>query len=77
MKKMLSGLVVAAFALVAVAPASAALVAPRVAGPSSIEQVQQSTAPKATKKKKTASKKAPAKKQVAKKGAKKAAPKTA
>jgi hypothetical protein len=68
MKKMLSGLVVAAFALVAVAPASAAIVAPRVAGESQIVDV-------ATQKKtkKTASKKAPAKKQTAKK-AKKTAP---
>jgi len=68
MKKMLSGLVLAAFALVAVAPASAAIVAPRVAGESQIIDV-------ATQKKtkKSASKKTPAKKQTAKK-AKKTAP---
>ncbi len=74
MKKTLCGLVVAAFALAAVTPASAAI-APRVAGETSIVQIQD--APKPAKKKKTASKKAPAKKQVAKKPAKKAAPKAA
>ncbi len=75
MKKMLSGLVVAAFALVAVVPVSA-IAAPRVAGPSSIEKVQATTEKKAPAKKQAA-KKAPAKKQTAKKApAKKPAAKT-
>jgi hypothetical protein len=68
MTKILSSLIVAAFALVAVAPASAAIT-PRVAGESQIVDV--ATQKKA--KKQTAKKKAPAKKQVAKK-AKKSAP---
>jgi hypothetical protein len=74
MKKTLCGLVVAAFGLAAVVPASAAI-APRMAGETSIVQIQD--APKPAKTKKTAKKKAPAKKQVAKKSAKKPAPKTA
>ncbi len=76
MKKMLSGLVVAAFALVAVAPVSA-IAAPRAKAPSSIEKAQASTEKKAPAKKQAA-KKAPAKKQTAKKApAKKPAAKTA
>ncbi|MBM3537439.1 MAG: hypothetical protein FJX55_06350 [Alphaproteobacteria bacterium] len=74
MKKLLNGLVGAAFALVAVAPASAAVIAPRVSGDSAVVQVQ-ATETKAPAKKKQAAKKAPAKKQTAKK--KKAATKTA
>lgn len=71
MTKILSSLIVAAFALVAVAPASAAIVAPRAAGESQVVAVatEKKKAPK-----KTASKKAPAKKQTAKKATKKAAP---
>ncbi len=73
MKKMLSGLVVAAFTLVAVAPISA-MAAPRAKGTSSIEQAQATTEKKAPAKKQAA-KKAPAKKQTAKKApAKKATP---
>jgi len=73
MKKMLCGLVVAAFALAAVAPASAAI-APRVTGEPSVITVaaEKKKAPA----KKTASKKS-TKKQTAKKPAKKSAPKTA
>jgi hypothetical protein len=70
MSKILSSLIVAAFALVAVAPASAAIVAPRVAGESQVIAV---ATEKKKAKKQTAKKKAPAKKQVAKK-AKKSAP---
>lgn len=69
MKKILSGLVVAAFALVAIAPVSA-IAAPRVAGSSSIEKVQATTEKKAPAKKQAAkkqtAKKAPAKKPAAK-----------
>lgn len=74
MKKMLSGLVVAAFALVAVAPISA-MAAPRAKGTSSIEPAQATTTEKKAPAKKQAAKKAPAKKQTAKKApAKKATP---
>jgi hypothetical protein len=74
MKKMLSGLVAAAFTLALVAPASAAI-APRVAADGQITQIQQ-TEKKAPAKKKVAKKKT-SKKQTAKKATKKAPAKAA